>query len=124
MSKPIPDIEDSLAVAGNPIRSIVVRNLRKGYGNDAKEKGYRQRSARPWTHAEMKQIMSHMEEQLAKWRDGTQHLLHMRDALILALLWQTQSRGNNAGTWRLENLRLPTGRKLVHRCKMQSYCIQ
>ena len=33
----------------------------------------------------------------------------MRDALVVALLWQTQSRGANAGAWRLANVRLMTG---------------
>ena len=30
--------------AGNPLKSMVVKNLKKGQANDAKEKGYRQKS--------------------------------------------------------------------------------
>ena len=95
--------------AGNPMRITVVKNLRKGQANDFKEKGYRQKAATPWTEAEMQTIMKHMEEQLATCKSGMERLLVLRDALILALLWQTPSRGSNAGMWRLENIRLPTG---------------
>lgn len=94
--------------AGNPLRSTIVATLRKGYGKDAAEKGYRQTSAKPWKLTEVMDVLAYLERKLAK-ATGMVKLLLLRDALIFALLWQTKSRGNNAGMWRLENLRLPTG---------------
>ena len=98
--------------AGNPLlvlmRSTTVATLRKGYGKDAAEKGYRQLSARPWTQQEVADVLDHLQRKIDK-ATGMPRLLLMRDALLFTLLWQTKSRGNNAGMWRLENLRLPTG---------------
>ena len=99
--------------AGNPLKSIVVKNLKKGQANDAKEKGYRQKSARPWNVAEMHIVMNNVEEQLISCNRGIPQLLVLRGALILAPLWQTHSRGNNAGIWRLANIKLPTGEWLA-----------
>lgn len=82
--------------------------LRKGYAKAAAEKGYRQLSARPWTKQEVTNVLDYLQRRTAK-ATGVPKLLLMRDALVFTLLWQTKSRGNNAGMWRLENLRLPTG---------------
>jgi hypothetical protein len=94
--------------AGNPMRSSIVATLRKGYSKNATEMGYKQMSAQPWTKQEVIAVVEHLERKIVK-TSGMPKLLWMRDALLFALLWQTKSRGINAGSWRLENLRLPTG---------------
>ena len=58
-------------------------------------------------------VMYNIGEQLISCNCGIPQLLALRGALILALLWQTQSRGNNAGIWRLANIKPPTGEWLA-----------
>ena len=41
---------------------------------------------------------------------GMQQLLNLRDGFIIAVMWQTKSRGNNTGVWRLSKVLLRTGR--------------
>ncbi len=94
--------------AGNPLRSTTVATLKKGYSKVAGENGYKQLSAKPWTKQEVTDVLVHLRRKAEK-ASGMARLLYLRDALIFVLLWQTKSRGNNAGMWRLENLRLPTG---------------
>ena len=79
--------------------------LRKGNSKDAKRKGYKQKSARSWSEAEMKAVMQYPDQRSMSC-SGMQLL---RYALVMAFLWQTQSTGNDAGMWRLDNIRLPTG---------------
>lgn len=86
--------------------------MRKGYGKDAAEKGYRQLSARPWAKQEVLDVIGYLQNKIEK-RSGMQKFLLIRDALIFSLLWETKSRGNNASMWRLENFRLPTGERML-----------
>ena len=41
--------------------------------------------------------MRHIEKHLAACTSSMEHLLLLRYAIDLTLLWQTQSRGNNGG---------------------------
>jgi len=46
---------------------------------------------------------------MQKWRrvEGTELVAVIRDAFLVTVMWETQCRGANAGSWRLENLRVP-----------------
>ena len=90
------------------MRSNVLQQFRKGYVKFAAEQGYKQRSAMPWTEVEMQAVLHHLETQLIGLK-GMPAALLARDAFLFAVLWQTKSRGCNAGVWRLENLKLPAG---------------
>ena len=61
--------------------------LRQGYCNEAKELGVKPKGAKPWTEELMFKAMAFFEEQLLL-TTGMKHLLLLRDALIMALLWQ------------------------------------
>ena len=98
-----------MAYAGNPLRSTSIQRLKQGYAQAAKKLGVRALAAKPWTVADVTALMMHLQSRLLV-TGGMTHLLLLRDALILALLWNTQSRGANAGAWRLSNLKLPSGK--------------
>ena len=88
------------------MRSNVLQQFKKGYVKFAAEQGYKQRSAMPWTEGEMQAVLHHLETQLTGLQ-GMGAALLARDAFLFAVLWQTKSRGCNAGMWRLKNLKLP-----------------
>ena len=98
-----------MLVADNPMRSRAILQLKQGYAKLAKASGYQRKSAKPWSEGDVRGVLAYLEVKLAE-STGIDQLLHIRDALVLALLWETKSRGANAGAWRLANLRLQTGR--------------
>ena len=53
------------------------------------------------------QTLFYKEEHDQVVNGGITHLVLLRDAVILAPLLSTQSRGANTGVWRLLNLKLP-----------------
>lgn len=97
--------------AGNPMRSIIIQQFKKGYKNFAAEQGYKQVYAHPWLESEVLTVLQYMEHQL-KLRSGMSAALLARDGFLLAVLWQIKSRGCNSGAWRLENIKLPTSEHL------------
>ena len=101
------------AGAGNPVRSVAVQNFKKGYSKHAAEVGYKQVSAQPWSLAELMSALQYLRIEL-EHSQGIPATLLARDGFLLSVFWQTKSRGSNAGTWRLENLKLPTGDKSLH----------
>ena len=98
---------------GNPMHSKQIRDMLKGYANQAADQGYCKKGAVPLTEAEMHLLLSSMEQQYHSCTDQSQRLLLLRDALPFSLLWQTCFRGFNAGALRLENIVLPTGGSAV-----------
>ena len=107
-----------LFCAGNPVRSIVLQQFRKGYMKFAAEQGYKQRSAMPWTEQEVQAVLQHIETEVTGL-EGMPAALLARDGFLFAILWQTKSRGCNAGTWRMDNLRLPAGSTSAVSCAMK-----
>lgn len=93
------------------MRSKDVLRLRQGHANLAKSQGYRRKSAMPWSEEDVRITLEHLQG-IADGSDGMARGLALRDGVMLSLLWETQCRGANAGAWRLENLRLPSGRSL------------
>ncbi|DBA78633.1 TPA: hypothetical protein ACH3X1_016814 [Trebouxia sp. C0004] len=100
---------DPVSQTGNPMHSMQVRNMLKGYANHATELGYQKRGAVPLTQAEMHTMLSSMFQMLIKCTDQAEQLLLTRDGLLFSILWQTCYRGFNAGGVRLENIVLPIG---------------
>ena len=90
------------------MRSIPLQQFRKGYKKHSVDLGYKQASARPWQIADLRTVLQHMLQK-AKTMRGLPAVMLARDGFILAVLWQTSSRGCNAGAWRLDNAKLPTG---------------
>ena len=90
------------------MRSIPLQKFKKGYKRHAAALGYRQISARPWQIHDVRGTLQHMLQKLNKAK-GLPAAMLARDGFILAVLWQTSSRGCNAGSWRLDNVKLPTG---------------
>jgi len=91
------------------MRSAIVNNLRKAYAHRAKLRGQRKKSALPWSLGTVEALVAYLKQAI-KEPSGLPLLLLHRDLLIVTLLWNTSSRGANAGSWRLENIKLPTGR--------------
>ena len=100
---------DPATQQGNPLHSMQVKNMLKGYANHATELGYQKKGAVPLTQPEMHTMLSSMFQLLLKTTDQAQKLLLVRDGLLFSILWQTCYRGFNAGGVRLENIVLPTG---------------
>jgi hypothetical protein len=93
------------------MRSSLVNSFRKAHAHRAKLGGYKKKSALPWSEQDVLRLVAYLEQQI-KEADGLGLLLLHRDLLIITLLWQTCSRGVNAGSWRLANILLPTGKIL------------
>lgn len=100
---------DAHTKAGNPTHSKQIKDMLKGYGNQATQLGYQKKGAVPLSQAEMHLLLSSMEQQYHSTTDSAQLLLLTRDALLFSMLWQTCFRGFNAGAVRLDNIVLPTG---------------
>lgn len=98
-----------LCHAGNPVRSVEIQTFRKGYAKCAREQGYRQTSAKPWEESDVLQVLAFLNGRIAK-STCIEAMLLLRDGFLFSVLWQTKSRGINAGAWRLDNIKLPTGR--------------
>lgn len=90
------------------MRSIPLVQFKKGYKKHAAMLGYKQVSARPWQIGEVRTVLQQMLQRL-KHMKGLPAATLARDGFILSVLWQTSSRGCNAGAWRLINVKLPTG---------------
>ncbi|KAL0020901.1 hypothetical protein WJX77_008863 [Trebouxia sp. C0004] len=99
---------DPASQLGNPMHSMQIRDMIKGYHNQAAELGYQKRGAVPLEDTEMLQLLEHMCSDLTA-APLQEQLLLVRDGLVFSLLWQTCFRGFNAGGVRLDNLVLPTG---------------
>ena len=95
------------------MRSIPLQQFRKGYKKHAADLGYKQASARPWQIGDVRAVLQTMLQK-SKSMTGLPAVMLARDGFILAVLWQTSSRGCNAGAWRLENVILPTGANTCH----------
>ena len=106
------------------MRSIPLQQFKKGYKRHAAALGYKQISARPWQIHDVRGILQHMLQQLNEAR-GLPAAMLARDGFILAVLWQTSSRGCNAGSWRLDNVKLPTGdaSRIVRPVHCDLFCI-
>jgi len=104
---------DTTTQQGNPMHSMQVKSMLKGYANHATELGYQKRGAVPLTQAEMHTLLSSMHQMLNNTTDQAQQLLLVRDGLLFSILWQTCYGGFNAGGVRLENIVLPTGGNAV-----------
>ena len=90
------------------MHSLQIRDMIKGYHNQAAELGYHKRGAVPLEEPKMLQLLERMCHDL-KSASLEQQLLLVRDGLIFSLPWQSCFRGFNAGAVRLDNLVLPTG---------------
>ena len=91
------------------MHSRQIKDMLRGYVNQAADQGYCKKGAVPLTEAEMHLLLSSMEQQYHSMADQAQMLLLLRDAMIFSLLWQSCFRGFNAGAMRLANIVLPTG---------------
>ena len=110
--------------SGNPMHSIQVTRMTKGYSNHATQLGYQKKGAVPLTEAEMHTLLESMHRSCSSIRDQHQLLLVLRDGMLFSMLWQSCFRGFNAGALRLDNIMLPTGGSavpfLIPVCKLQA----
>ena len=100
---------DPVTMSGNPMHSKQIRDMLKGYNNQAADLGYQKKGAVPLTEAEMHLLLSSMAQQFHSTTDQAQLSLLLRDALLFSMLWQSCFRGFNAGAVGLCNIVLPTG---------------
>ena len=101
---------------GNPMHSVQIRSLLKGYNSHAAELGYQSWgiSAVPLTEPEMLCLLQSMATTCSNSNtDQHQQLFLLRDGMLFSLLWQSRFRGFNAGALRLENIVLSTGESAV-----------
>ena len=75
---------------GNPMLSVQIRTMLKGYGNHAAQLGHQKRGALPLTAAEM-QLLLHSMLNLCNGSNTDEQLLLLRDAMLFSLLWQLSS---------------------------------
>ena len=100
---------DPATQKGNPMHSMQVSNMLKGYANHATELGCEKKGALPFAKNKMHMLLSSMQQMLSHTTDAAQQPLTVRKGLQSSILWQTCYRGFNAGGVRLENNALPTG---------------
>ena len=117
-----------ISQTGNPMLSVQIRNMLKGYSNHANQLGYQKKVAVPLTEGEMQRLLHSMANICNNSNpDQHQHLLLLRDGMLFSLLWQSCFRGLNAGAVRLENVLLPAGDSavpyLVPTLKLEPFCI-
>ncbi len=93
---------------GNPVESLHLRELVKGYKKHAAELGYQKRGAVPLEEADMIQLLQQLYLQ-QQTLTGTYQLLPLRDGFTFSLLWQSCFRKFNADGIRLQNIALPAG---------------
>ena len=96
------------SMGGNPVRSVQLQRFRQCYAKFAAEQGYEQASALPWQEGEVTGVPQCLSKRLLQAR-GIQAVLLARDAFLFSVLWQSKSRGVNAGAWRVENVKLMSG---------------
>lgn len=79
---------DPATKSGNPMHSIQIKDLIKGYHNQAAQLGYQKRGAVPLTELEMLELLQHLCSDLSS-ASKEEQLLLVRDGLIFSLLWQS-----------------------------------
>ena len=85
---------DPATHTGNPMLSVQVRTMLKGYGNHAAQLGYQKRGALPLTEAEMQLLLQSMLNQCnSSSTDMHAQLLLLRDGMLFSLLWRSCFRG-------------------------------
>jgi hypothetical protein len=94
--------------AGNPMYSSGITQMKRGHHKANQQQHNTPLAAKPWTRGDVGAAVNQLEEAL-KGSAGMQALTIYRDAVILCLLWETHSRGDNAGKWRMANLRDAAG---------------
>ena len=104
---------DAATGTGDPMHSMQIRDVLKGYAKHATAQGCSKRGVAPLTEAEMHMLLSSIHQQASNTTDQAQLLLLLRDGLLFSLLWQTCFRGSKAGATRLDNILLPTGGSAV-----------
>lgn len=88
---------------------MAIIQLQRGHHRANRVQHVRPQSAVPWTEIDVVAVVRSMSDRLAT-ADGAYKLALYRDITIVCLLWETQSRGSNAGSWRTANLRDSTGK--------------
>jgi len=78
---------DTATQQGNPMHSMQVRSMLKGYANHATELGYQKKGAVPLTQAEMHTLLNSMYQMLSNTNDTAQQLLLVRDGLLFSIWW-------------------------------------
>ena len=96
---------------GNPLRSPGVRQLVQGHHSANRLQNIKPKAAIPWTQTDVTALVAHFSITLDKEpsSNAMTKLTLPRDIVVICLLWETQSRGSNAGSWRLDNLKTSTG---------------
>ena len=87
---------DPATQRGNPMHSMQIRGMLRGYSNHAAKAGYEKKGAVPLTEAEMLLLLSSMYNKFNSNTGSTQQLIRLQDGLPFSLLWQTCFRGFNA----------------------------
>lgn len=80
----------------------VITRLKQEHHNLNKRLSLRPVAATPWSEEEG--LIAHMLGELASCEDKVEKLLLHQDILLILLVWQTQSRGAYACSWRLRNI--------------------
>ena len=73
--------------SGNPMHSIQVTRMVKGYSNHATDLGYQKQGAEPLTEAEMHTLLKSMHRSCSSNMDQHQLLLVLRDGMLFSFLW-------------------------------------
>ena len=85
--------------------SAHIQRLQQGYLRRLKEQQVSPTAARPWEEREVIGLVRSLEQEMSRVA-GAELVAAIRDAFLVTVMWETQCRGANAGSWRLENLRI------------------
>ena len=78
---------------GNPTKSAVITDLKRGYHNWAFEAGYVRKPATPIPETELQHLLSHMRQQILSSSSQAEKCLLARDGSLFSMLWHTAFRG-------------------------------
>jgi len=95
--------------AGNPMDSVHIQRLQQGYLKRLHSQLVKPTPSQPWTQEEVLKLVQFLRREMEQ-AEGVELVALIRDGFLVTVMWELQCRGANAGSWRLENLRLPGGK--------------
>jgi hypothetical protein len=93
------------------MESVQIQKVQQGYLKRLKGVGVQATAAHPWKERQVVELLQFFNAEMARV-EGAEQVVVIRDAFLVTSMWETQCRGVNAGSWRLENLRVPGGTQL------------
>jgi len=95
----------SKALQGNPIKSDVIADMKRGYHNWSFEAGYSRKPATPIPFTELQQLLAHLHQQITSSSTSpAEKALLARDGSLFSMMWHTSMRGGDVSRLQLADI--------------------